>query len=90
MREPLAIKKCRRAFRWLRMLEDGRYASVSDRARAEKIDRTYVGDILRLTLSAPEIVESIVEGRQPAEMTLAVLMKPSPVLWEVQVRELCR
>ena len=64
------------------MLEDGRYGSVSDIARAEKIDRTYAGDILRLTLLAPTIVEAIVEGRQPAEMTLPLLMKPFAVVWD--------
>ena len=47
----------------------------------EKIDRTYAGDILRLTLLASEIVEAIVEGRQPAEITWPVLMKPFPVEW---------
>jgi hypothetical protein len=70
------------------MLEEERYASVSDIARAEKLDRTYVGDVLRLTLLAPDIVEAIVEGRQPEEMTLPVLMKPFPVVWERQHRAL--
>ena len=32
--------------------------------------------MLRLTLLAPEIVEAILDGRQPAEMTLEVLMNP--------------
>jgi hypothetical protein len=80
--DPALLKALARAFRWKRMLEDGRYASVSDIARAEKLDRTYVGDVLRLTLLAPVIVEAIVEGRQPEEMTLPVLMKPFPVVWE--------
>ena len=48
------------------MLEDGRYVSVSDIARAEKIDRTYVGDVLRLSLLAQSVVDAVVEGRQPA------------------------
>ena len=77
--DPALLKALARAFRWRRMLEDGHYASVSDIARAEKIDRTYAGDILRLTLLAPAIVEAIVEGKQPAEMTLPVLMKPFAV-----------
>jgi len=79
--DPARLRALARAFRWRRMLEDGRYASVSDIARAEKIDRTYAGDILRLTLLAPEIVEAIVEGRQPAEITLPVLMKAFAVEW---------
>ncbi len=82
--DPALLKALARAFRWRRMLEDGRYASVSDIARAEKIDRTYAGDILRLTLLAPAIVEAIVEGRQPVEMTLPVLMKPFALDWAGQ------
>jgi hypothetical protein len=35
--------------------------------------------VLRLTLLAPDIVEAILNGRQPAEMTLAVLMQPFAV-----------
>jgi hypothetical protein len=33
-----------------------------------------------LTLLAPEIVEAILDGRQPANMTLAGLMRPFPVV----------
>jgi hypothetical protein len=79
--DPALLKALARAFRWKRLLDDGRYASVSDIARAEKLDRTYVGDVLRLTLLAPAVVEAIVEGRQPAEMTLPGLMKGFPVEW---------
>lgn len=82
--DPALLKALARAFRWKRLLEDGHYASVSDIARAEKLDRTYVGDVLRLTLLAPDVVEAIVEGRQPAEMTLPVLLKPWSVGWTAQ------
>ena len=75
------LKALAQAFRWKRMLEDGRYASVSDIARAEKLDRTYVGDMLRLTLLAPAVVEAIVDSRQSAGLTLPVLMKPFAVDW---------
>ena len=50
-------------------------------AAAEKINESYVGRVLRLTLLAPDIVEAILSGRQPAEMTLAVLMRPFEVGW---------
>lgn len=82
--DPSLLKALGRAFRWRRMLEDGRYASVSEIARAEKLDRTYAGDILRLTLLAPEIVEAIVEGRQGDGVTLPLLMKPFPSSWALQ------
>jgi hypothetical protein len=73
--DPSLLKALGRAFRWKRLLDNGTYASVSEIARAEKLDRTYVGDVLRLTLLAPEIVDAIVEGRQSTEMTLPVLIK---------------
>jgi hypothetical protein len=46
--------------------------------------------VLRLTLLAPDIVEAILGGRQPAQMTLAVLMRRFPVLWSAQRSELLR
>jgi hypothetical protein len=54
-------------------------------AAVEKINAAYVGRVLRLTLLAPDIVDAILDGRQSAEMTLAVLMKPFPVGWREQV-----
>jgi hypothetical protein len=79
--DPALLKALGRAFRWKRLLDDGTYASVSDIARAENLDRTYVGDVLRLTLLAPGMVEAIVEGRQGKEVTLPVLLKPFRVEW---------
>jgi hypothetical protein len=43
---------------------------------------------LRLTLLAPKIVEAILDGRQPAELTLTVLMKPFRAEWRDQGQEL--
>ncbi len=79
--DPALLKAFRRAFRWKWLLDDGTYASVSDIAHAEKLDRTYVGDVLWLTLLAPEIVEAIVAGQQAEGMTLPGLLKPFPMAW---------
>jgi hypothetical protein len=38
-----------------------------------------------MTLLAPYIVEALLDGRQPTEVTLTVLMRPFPVAWEEQV-----
>lgn len=45
---------------------------------AERIERGYLDSLLRLTLLAPDIVEAIMAGRQPAEPTLPGLMMPFP------------
>jgi hypothetical protein len=82
--DPAMVKALARAFRWKRMLDGGQYASISEIATKEKIDRGYVGSILRLTLLAPDIVEAILDGRQPAGLGLPALLKPFPVEWDRQ------
>jgi hypothetical protein len=78
------VKALARAFRWRRMMETGRFATINELAAAEKINSSYVSRVLRLTLLAPDIVEAILDGRQPEGMTLPGLMDPFPVEWERQ------
>ena len=59
-------------------------------AAAEKINETYVGRVLRLTLLAPDIVEAILGGRQPAGLQLDGLMRRFPVGWREQRRDITR
>ncbi len=82
------IKALARAFRWRKLLETGVYATVEEIAAAEKINTSYISRILRLTLLAPEIIEMILDGRHPTDLTMAALMKPFPVEWEEQRRVL--
>ena len=79
------VKAIARAFRWREMLENGTHATIAEIAAVEKINESYVGRVLRLTLLAPDMVEAILGGRQPAELTLAVLMRPFPVEWRAQL-----
>jgi hypothetical protein len=78
------IKVIARAFRWRNLIETGVHASIEEVARAEKINASYVGRVLRLTLLAPEIIEAILEGRQPAGVTMAGLLTPFPLMWTEQ------
>jgi len=78
------LKAIARAFRWQRMLETGRYATIKEIAKAEKINSSYVSRVLRLTLLAPAIVEAILDGRADAALTLAEAMKVFPVQWNLQ------
>ena len=73
------VKALARAFRWQRMLEDGTYATVAELAAAEKINESYVCRVLRLTLLAPDIVEVVLDGRQPTELQMDFLLRPFPV-----------
>ena len=81
------VKAVARAFRWREMLESGQYATIAEIAAAEKINESYVSRILRLTLLAPDIIEVILSGRQPAELQLDHLLRRFPVGWQEQRRE---
>src|SRR5271163_3383176 len=78
------VKALARAFRWRRMLETGAVTTVCEIAAKEKINESYVGRLLRLTLLAPDIVDAILDGRQATEITLPRLMKPFSAEWEGQ------
>ena len=60
------VKALARAFRWRKMLDVGVHATVENLARAKGIGKTYVSQVLRLTLLAPEMIEAILDGRQSA------------------------
>jgi hypothetical protein len=78
------VKALARAFRWGRLLESGVHSCIRDIARAEQINESYVFRLYRLTLLAPDIVEAILDGRQPEGLTLTKVMEPFPVAWEGQ------
>jgi len=82
--DPALVKALARAFRYQSMLDAGRYASITEMAGAEQIERGYLGSLLRLTLLAPDIVESILDGRAPRCLALPVLLEPVPVAWVCQ------
>jgi len=79
------VKAIARAHRWKRLMESGRFASVTELAEAEKINQSYLCRVLRLTLLAPDIVEAILDGRQPAGLQLNELLKPLPAEWDSQL-----
>jgi hypothetical protein len=78
------VKAIARAFRWREMLENGTHATIAEIAAAEKINESYVGRVMRLTLLAPDIVEAILSGRQPAELQLEHLLSGVSPEWALQ------
>ncbi len=73
-----------RAFRYQRLLDEGRYPSISEMAAAERIERGYLGTLLRLTLLAPVIVEEALNGRAWHGLGLPDVLQPFPEVWEHQ------
>jgi hypothetical protein len=82
--DPALLKAVARAFRYQRLLDEGRYASVTEMAAAEKIERGYLGTLLRLTLLAPDLVELVLDGRVADRVALPALLGPIPLAWAHQ------
>jgi hypothetical protein len=80
----LAIAK---GYRWQELLDNGTYPTVRALAKAVKQDTAYVARTVRLTLLAPDIVEAIIAGQCPPELTLKRLTREFSVVWEDQRRE---
>ena len=53
-------------------------------AAAHGVDRSYVGRILRLTSLSPEIVELILDGKEPSGLSLRKLLKGFRLDWQQQ------
>jgi hypothetical protein len=78
------LKALARGFRWRKLLETGHFATIQEIAEAENINPSYISRVLRMTLLAPDIVEAILAGTQPAGLTRAKVMKPFPAEWKCQ------
>lgn len=86
--DPALLKALARAFRYQRLLDQGWYASLTEMAAAEKIDRGYLGRLLQLTLLAPDLVQAVLDGRTVNNLALPILLKPLPAEWNVQAATL--
>jgi hypothetical protein len=79
-----AVMAIARAHRWKALLESGQFRSIEALAAAGKRDSSYIGRILRLTLLAPDIVQAMIDGREPSGLSLERLTKPVPLEWTEQ------
>jgi len=82
--DPAMLKALARAYRYQKLLDEGRYASITETAATERIERGYLGSLLRLTLLAPDLVEAVLDGRQSEAVTLPRLIEPLPPDWTDQ------
>jgi hypothetical protein len=75
-----------RAHRWRRRIENGQARSITDLAEQEGVTDAYVCRLLPLTCMAPDVVEAILDGRQPKGLRLADVLGNGPLSWEEQRR----
>lgn len=88
--DPALVKALARAFRYQRLLDEGRYGSISELAAAERIERGYLGTLLRLTLLAPALVEAVLDGTAPDSIALPSLLEPLSEDWVGQMAACCQ
>lgn len=82
--DPALVKALARAFRYQRLLDEGRYESISEMAAAEKIDRGYLGRLLRLALLAPDLVETAMRGEMLRHRSSPRDLDQLPARWDEQ------
>ena len=86
--DPTLIKTIARAHGWFQDLLSGRAKNIAEIASRENIDRGDVNKRLLLAFLAPEIIEAIVAGEQPADLSTEKLVKriDLPLEWVEQKR----
>ena len=67
------IKTLGKAFYWKRLIDEDVYPTTTDLAHAMKVDPGWAAEVLRMTMLSPDIVEAILEGRQPRHLNLQTL-----------------
>jgi len=80
----------RRAHQWREQMESGPAISISKLAEKNGVNGSYFTRVLRLAYLAPDIVEAIINGRQPQDLTASrlVRMHDLPIDWPGQRRYL--
>lgn len=78
------VQAVAQAHEWLDRLIEG--ISVADLARELRLDDGEISRVLSLAFLAPDIIEAILNGRQPIELTNKHLkrLKPLPLAWAEQ------
>ncbi len=82
------IKAVARVHRWPEKIIRGDFQSRYSIAQFAQVDQRYAGRILQFAFLAPDIVEAILEGHQPADLTVQKLLRGLPLIWAEQRKQL--
>ena len=83
--DPTLIKAIARGRAWFEELAAGRARSLRELAERDGITRRYVRRLVDLAFLSPELVEAILQGRQPVELTVTRLTELDlPLDWADQ------
>ncbi len=81
---PALIAAVARAHHWLDRLLRDELPGQRALAKETGLDERYIGRILPLAFLAPDLVESILEGRHPPDLSLETLRSALPNSWDQQ------
>ncbi len=70
-----------RAHSWKQQLFSGDAPTIKAIAEDEGVNERYVARIRRLAFLAPDIIEAILDGRQPADLDLDRVLNNIPLAW---------
>jgi site-specific DNA recombinase len=83
--DPALIKAIARGRAWFEELATGRARSLQVLAKRDGISRRYIRRLVGLAFLSPELVEAILQGRQPVELTATRLTELDlPLDWAEQ------
>jgi site-specific DNA recombinase len=83
--DPALIKAIARGRAWFEELAAGRARSLQELAAREGINRRYIRRLINLAFLSPQLVEAIMQGRQPVELTVTRLTELDlPMDWAEQ------
>jgi site-specific DNA recombinase len=85
--DPALIKAIARGRAWFEELASGRARSLRDLAKRNGVSRRYIRRLVGLACLSPQLVEAILQGRQPVELTVTRLSEfDLPLDWAEQNR----
>ena len=73
-----------RGHRWLRQIESGQVTNITEIAKREKLDRSYISRMINLTTLAPDIQAAILDETLPDHVSLFDLAANTPLCWAEQ------
>jgi hypothetical protein len=82
--KPSLIKAIARAHGWYKKVIQGNACNMRSLARQAGLSERYVGKVFACALLAPDIVESILDGRQPHDLNFEKLCQHVPSSWAEQ------
>jgi site-specific DNA recombinase len=85
---PSLLKAVARGHQWHEWILNGEVSSKRGIAKRLGLTERYVGRVLECAFLAPDIVEAILDGRQPSDLTFQKLTCKLPLSWVEQREQL--